>query len=109
MKAWTVRGKTARAASEAAQLAWEERRAVVRDRLGKEIVGLLDRITEGSDRDARHLMTAAAIAIDKAELLAGRPTGIHEHRSTDPLDVELEQLISEEAARRAAQVNGHGG
>lgn len=37
---------------------------------------------------------------EKALLRAGKPTGIHEHRASDPLDAEIEQLLSEEAAKR---------
>lgn len=69
---------------------------------------LLDRIRDliPETEDLRAVATAFGIVTDKSLLTAGKPTGIHEHRSTDPLDVELEQLISEEAARRAAAGNG---
>jgi hypothetical protein len=30
----------------------------------------------------------------------GKPTAIHEHRDSDPLDAEIAQLVSEEAAKR---------
>lgn len=61
--------------------------------------------------DLRAVATAFGIVTDKAELTAGRPTGRfdHTHRDADPLDAEIQQLLSEEAARAAPDTAGNNG
>lgn len=71
---------------------------------------LLNRIAELIPKtdDLRAVATAFGIVTDKSLLTAGKPTGIHEHRSKDPLDLEIEQLLDEEAKKRGAASNGSG-
>lgn len=72
-----------------------QRQEEVRDQLLERISALIP-VTD----DLRAVATAYGIVTDKSLLTAGKPTGIHEHRASDPLDAEIEQLLSEEAAKR---------
>lgn len=47
----------------------------------------------------------------QVRLSQGKPTDIHEHRTKDPMDLEIAELLDREAAKRAAEEassNGHG-
>ena len=62
-----MRDEQTRAASAAARLTWEQRRAELTVRLGEVAAGLLERAAAGEAQEAKALMTACAIGIDKAE------------------------------------------
>lgn len=102
-----LRDEQTRAASAAARLTWEQRRAELTVRLGEVAAGLLERAAAGEAQEAKALMTACAIGIDKAELLAGHATArldVPPHVTPAEARLELEQLSRTLAARR----DGHG-
>lgn len=95
--------------TQAAQVAWEIRRKTLANDFGQVAAELLQHVrTAASEpnrsRDAQALMTAAAIGVDKAQLLAGGATSRVEHDVTDP-DQRLAAVHSlrEQAAKRAEQ------
>lgn len=62
-------------ANEVAQLAWEERRLRLKDKLGAAAEQFIDQATKRiSTRDVRDLTVSMAVCIDKAQLLAGAAT-----------------------------------
>lgn len=73
------------------------RRASLNDLIERTIELQLRDLPGADFRDRTGLLK---IASEQALLAKGKPTGIHEHRSSDPLDAEIEQLLSEEAAKR---------
>ena len=66
-------GQTDRA-TQAAGVRWQERRIALKHRLGDVVEKGIERaaheVEHGSARDAKDAMTAAAIALDKAEVLS---------------------------------------
>ncbi len=98
-----LRDEQTRAASAAARLTWEQRRAELTVRLGEVAAGLLERAAAGEAQEAKALMTACAIGIDKAELLAGHATArldVPPHVTPAEARLELEQLSRTLAERR---------
>jgi hypothetical protein len=69
--------KTAKATA-AAAMKWAQRRVVLADKLGQvseQLAGAAQAaVAKGDGRNAQAFMTAAAIGVDKAELLTGRAT-----------------------------------
>jgi hypothetical protein len=101
-----LRDERTRAGTEAARLTWEQRRAELTVRLGEVAADLLERAATGEAQEAKALMTATAIAIDKAQLLTGRATAREERVgpvTPDEARRELELLEDELAARRDAR------
>jgi transposase len=84
-------------ADDAASLA--ERIAAKQEQVREQLLRRIAELAPTTD-DLRAVATAYGIVTDKSLLTAGKPTGIHEHRASDPLDAEIEQLLSEEAAKR---------
>lgn len=89
------------------------KKAELADRLDVIAHQLLDGLTEDKIKlaGAPQLMTAFGIAVDKAQLLKGKPTAINDntHRHDDLSDAELDARIAELEARvhRAAGTAGH--
>lgn len=94
------------AAIEAARLTWTQRRTTLTAQLGEAAELLVNRaLTSGNARDAQAWMTAAAIGIDKAQLLSGRDTPV-EGVSRDERLHRLVGAVDELAARRADRAAG---
>lgn len=102
------RAEQTAAAAEATRVAWHQRRAGLVDRFGDVAELLLGRIETDDTADARNLMTAAGIAVDKAQLLSGGVTSRHEQldaqrrrERVEALQTEVEQrlrLVSDDDA-----------
>jgi len=95
-------------AVEAAKITWEIRRKTLADDFGRAAAELIEHAriaarTSDRPRDAQALMTAAAIGVDKAQLLAGGATARVEHDVTDPqARLAAVHELKEAAARRAS-------
>lgn len=95
----------ASAAIEASRLSYAQRRAAIGRKAGAVAEAMLDKIIEGlKPRDAADAMRAAAMAIDKAQLLAGGATS-RLALSSDPEEArrqltERTELIRDELAER---------
>lgn len=101
-----------REANEAAAMAWEQRRLALKDKLGQaveEFVEAARRVARGagSAKDAQALMTAAAIGVDKAQLLAGGATARTEVDVSDPgARLAAVHELKDQAAKRAGREAG---
>lgn len=104
------RAEQTAAATEATKLAWAQRRATLVDRFGEVAEKLLDRIEDDEQaRDAKDLMTAAAIAVDKAQLLSGGATSRHEQLDAQRRRDRVEELADELEQRRRVKDGTTGG
>lgn len=82
--------------------AWAERRAAIADQFGEVAELMLARADAATaSRDARQYLVAAAIAVDKAQLLSGGPTVRGADSSEDAL-TRVKNLRDELAVRRQA-------
>lgn len=85
-----------RAATEAARAAsdrrYEQTRQELRDEFAEAARYLAQRAKAADDRHKSGVMTAAAIAIDKAELLSGRATSRQEHVRPERVEAAVSEL-----------------
>jgi hypothetical protein len=105
----TARAAQTEAAHEGVKLAWAKRRGELTDRFGEVAATMLDKATGGDSADAKNFMTAAAIAVDKAQLLSGGVTSRHEQLDAERRRERVEQLQDELAERRATKDGTTGG
>lgn len=74
-------------ATEASKIKWAERRQTLADQLGDAVADFVaaarKAAADGDGRNTQALMTAAAISVDKAQLVSGGATSRHED-VTDP-------------------------
>ena len=84
----TAAPENARVRVEAAKIKWAERRLTIADEFGTAIVEFLaagrKAAADGDGRNTQAFATAAAISLDKAQLVTGGPTERTEHEVTDP-------------------------
>lgn len=109
----TVRNERTSAMVEAARLDREAVREQLRERLLSKALDMLDRMDsehidfkgskveqvtypKPSPSGCQAYATAAAILLDKFRLEVGEVTGRTEHRTTDQLDRDIEELLSRE-------------
>lgn len=92
------------AAAEANRVGWHKRRGELIDRFGDLAELMLER-TEACNEsaDAKNLITAAAIAVDKAQLLSGSATSRHEVMDAQRRRERVGHLRDELAERRQAK------
>lgn len=91
-------------ANRAKALRWEERRRDLTDALGDAAAQLLTKALAADDgRAAQAFMTAAAIGVDKAQLLSGGVTTRHEVLDAEKRRERVRQLTDELDARRRAK------
>lgn len=98
------------AAAEANRVGWHKRRGELIDRFGDLAELMLER-TEACNEsaDAKNLITAAAIAVDKAQLLSGGATSRYEQVGLDKQRERVRAMQDELAERRAAKDGTAGG
>jgi hypothetical protein len=84
---------------------WEERRLELTHRVGEQAEEALRRtakeIKSGKAADAKNMVTALAISVDKAQLLTGSSTNWQEYASRKDLERRAKEL--DELARRRAE------
>jgi transcriptional regulator with XRE-family HTH domain len=98
------------AATDATKVAWAQRRTALVDRFGEVAAQLLDRVVDDSDAsDAKNLMTAAAIAVDKAQLLSGGVTSRSEQVGLERQRERVLAMRDELADRRELKDGTTGG
>lgn len=103
-----------RAMTEARRTRWDERRANLLDQFGgiaeAAAESVFDLLEDGNTHDAKEAVTVAAIATDKAQLLAGGPTiRIEVDDVNDRLAADVRRLLEERRslAANAVQVATH--
>lgn len=95
------------AATEVRQARWAERRAGLTDLLGQAAQELVEKARKSEDlRAAKDAMLAAAIAVDKAQLLSGGVTSRHEQLDAEKRRERVAGLVDELAARREQAASG---
>lgn len=94
-----TRANRTAAATEAAKLAWAERRATMVDDMGQVATMALERaraeVAGGDLKGAKDAALTMAILVDKAQLLSGAATGRHEHVTVDSIDAEVKRLADQ--------------
>ena len=113
IRKWAQRaGKTspradhARAATEAAQKSWAQRKSEVALLAGEEAEAIVRRMltTTGAQQKA-YLARAFALVVDKTQLLEGGATGRVEVSSAEEREQRVRELRDEIAARREAKAS----
>lgn len=97
----TVRNERTGAATEAARMRWEQRRAGLADLLGEVAQTLAGRMVDIPPKDARSLAGPVGVCIEKAELLSGRPTQRDERVKHSEFEDEVARLRAEVEAKRS--------
>lgn len=95
------RSEATRAATDAARLAWASRRGHLADELGDLVAHLVQKARNADAADARNLLVAVGIGVEKCELLTGGSTSRVDHSGGGVERVK--QLRDEIAARRRAK------
>lgn len=100
--------RTARA-TEVRQMRWAERRANLTDLFGQAAEELVEKARTAEDAgDAKQLMLAAAIGVDKAQLLSGGVTSRHEQLDAERRQARISEMFDELEQRRQAKNAGSG-